>query len=1754
MAARNPHLNKSFRSLVSKRQAEDSSVDIFASGQAGAHSWSTWSKRLSTALSKRLFYCLHALLPAINTSGDAIAMVGCVWMAIQPLGMMPVYFLAFHTRTGTSAALALRPAKNLAWSDIYEMSTFGNILQASLLWPSSLGTALSYNLLKPAFGIGVSLVILHFGAFAIVSSQSLQPDLPSGAVFMLLKHISAFCRGIAFIPIVVWLLGPFLCDAEAGWAAEAECSSSSTTVAAIFGIVLVCAHLALSGIEAVTLVDQAPKGGLKAAISGRPMLTAQLLNCIAAIVTLFSTSNLSPIAGLATTLVISIVILVIIFFYQPFFNQGINLLFMSSAVWAIWVAFMRLISWDSGQFSQATALTAVVLLPVSWTIAYALQKWRFYNARTMPLAEIGSSADVRLKIAELMSVHVKLNIKEDSALDLAAEVLRFAAVKLRSSSSIHILHDNFLHFSRRNKYLEQSQIEHLVEKSTAIDNLFYAFRRRLELSEEQESSAHMGVAARIQFDRKQAEALQLSIRTRSKLLAFWVELADSKEPNVSEVHKLAGSLSEHVAQTRAAFENLVGLNPSHVGLLRQYAQFLLEVSNDVDRGHALLEEADSIEDTASRRHAQPHGSFSFMGKSSLDAADEGIGILTASAAPDSLGEVTSCNANALRMFGFGRREILGKNISALMPEPISSMHNALLQRYLQSGVEQVTGTTRVVFGLHRTHTIFPMFLHVKAMDVGFGALTMPFRTSEGFFMFSGRSATVSAACQRSLTTLRLSPEDVAAGQVSLTSICPNITSVIRAMSAAVKLPMVQQTYDRVESDSVDNQSVFSTATKLRADDTKQLMYVPTLFQIHHAEHAAANLPVSVRVTKHEFSFPRQTNFYVLQWHEADPARFHSAQKKPRAIIARESQPDDKLDSEPDSVAALLDEQKSQGSKENMQHELINPLAEQEATAQKPTLVQNKHQEDNYTLDSRSYVHSVRTTGSATSALTTLRRLVTQNEKALDPGLRMLRNAFAAIFALTVLVTSISSASVVSKLSAFADADDLLHSDASRQLKVMQIEGCVRSLDALSDQTLLHFPGDARKHPQLPPHLISTDSLLPLQSLSPTDQSLMQSALTLDLRQCNDELQKMSRNVFAQLSSDSFRSAHAESVNDVPSIIRLHSDQDLQLTVRRAAQVSSEKSSLIVATDRFVAAVNDVWTSFRLTNTSDSATSARDFIHDNFNEPIRTQQASSAELLETIQIASFSSLYSVPEQVFLVIAAIADIVLLAGVIPLIQRVELTNDRVVAAFLNVPQSYLQNLRQKCKVNLDKMVFSLAADGEEEIDEFDSQLDDDSGSEGEDSVGAKGLSDKNRHKMFGLGGNKLVQRASKKSQAAFFFLLIKFGGPLIALLAYLMVIYFWTFAALHNLQFSSSNIVLGYNRLLHLYAAGIRTTHAVQIPTWNDAYRQALNFTMQAAWQDVIACGEINRKLVFGDAVERREAEVLDSEVSRWMLESACTEVDQACQSFQNGAVKFNGLSNVLQRYLDDVKSVLIMKALEANHYTPFQSGILDLDLAVVKSLELAPGFSVEPTAMRCSMRDRAHKSFDNVLASHAASTGNSSWLALGALDPNATACKAYRRNWARVSPLPEIQTLQNSFLLSGLLEVLQIKSGEVRYTVDMYSVGMIVVTISMGILIFVFFLFAYVPLVHNMDQGMKRTRSLLLLFPEDALIYIPSLKKAMRSAALGATQGLSTRSLKSGLGSRLRRVRNASRVFPSRNASASASVTGVQEQASPLAQAT
>jgi len=99
-------------------------------------------------------------------------------------------------------------------------------------------------------------------------------------------------------------------------------------------------------------------------------------------------------------------------------------------------------------------------------------------------------------------------------------------------------------------------------------------------------------------------------------------------------------------------------------------------------------------------------------RSILDTVPDGIVVI------DERGTIQSFSPAAERLFGYASREIVGHNVSMLMPTPYKEAHDSYLDRYRCTGERHIIGIGRVVVGLRKNGETFPMELQVGQFEVG----------------------------------------------------------------------------------------------------------------------------------------------------------------------------------------------------------------------------------------------------------------------------------------------------------------------------------------------------------------------------------------------------------------------------------------------------------------------------------------------------------------------------------------------------------------------------------------------------------------------------------------------------------------------------------------------------------------------------------------------------------------------------------------------------------------------------------------------------------------------------------------------------------------------------------------------------------------------------------------------------------------------------------------------------------------------------
>lgn len=83
---------------------------------------------------------------------------------------------------------------------------------------------------------------------------------------------------------------------------------------------------------------------------------------------------------------------------------------------------------------------------------------------------------------------------------------------------------------------------------------------------------------------------------------------------------------------------------------------------------------------------------------------------------DNRGMIDSVNRSTEMIFGYENSELIGQNVSILMPEPFCREHDGYIHRFLATGEPRIIGTGREVICRRKNGTTFPADLAVSQVD------------------------------------------------------------------------------------------------------------------------------------------------------------------------------------------------------------------------------------------------------------------------------------------------------------------------------------------------------------------------------------------------------------------------------------------------------------------------------------------------------------------------------------------------------------------------------------------------------------------------------------------------------------------------------------------------------------------------------------------------------------------------------------------------------------------------------------------------------------------------------------------------------------------------------------------------------------------------------------------------------------------------------------------------------------------------------
>ena len=186
-------------------------------------------------------------------------------------------------------------------------------------------------------------------------------------------------------------------------------------------------------------------------------------------------------------------------------------------------------------------------------------------------------------------------------------------------------------------------------------------------------------------------------------ISFWKELQD-ESPNFQRLGSMGHEISQLAISIRGQYRLLTHLNPTNLYYRMLYALFVKTIMKDEFEALDIYDETNRA--TNNLRIQNNHFYESKLGFSDRTS------LFIIRCAKDNIGNILCINTEVQELLGYEKHEILGQNISKVMPPIIGENHSEIVLSYLASG-NQIQTNEKIAFALHKKGYVIPCICIVQ---------------------------------------------------------------------------------------------------------------------------------------------------------------------------------------------------------------------------------------------------------------------------------------------------------------------------------------------------------------------------------------------------------------------------------------------------------------------------------------------------------------------------------------------------------------------------------------------------------------------------------------------------------------------------------------------------------------------------------------------------------------------------------------------------------------------------------------------------------------------------------------------------------------------------------------------------------------------------------------------------------------------------------------------------------------------------------
>eukprot|EP01138_Halocafeteria_seosinensis_P012737 gb/GECG01013013.1/.p1 GENE.gb/GECG01013013.1/~~gb/GECG01013013.1/.p1 ORF type:complete len:1765 (+),score=203.56 gb/GECG01013013.1/:1-5295(+) len=315
-----------------------------------------------------------------------------------------------------------------------------------------------------------------------------------------------------------------------------------------------------------------------------------------------------------------------------------------------------------------------------------------------------------------------------------------------SSGNVLLESSTFFRHYRDNLYMEMRILSQAQKKCSAPDIRFVVYQRLRQMRESSSSSSshELNAVDRVLFDQKWRSASSEETKVYQVVFQLWNSLM-APAPALGRLQDYAKRLTKAMTQADNYYRECLRLNPESVIALRGYGGFIRNLKGDEEQSNEYFNKADRIEEAVGTDKRSHLPNFHFKGKfGDVDANDESSAVIVISGDPSRIGEIVEANSAACSLFGISSGDLIGNDITVVIPKPFSILHNSYLVRFGATGKGVMMNCVRSMLALNGSSHLIPIVMRVREVPPRqgdpnaaprFSAVMNSPKTDEHFILF-----------------------------------------------------------------------------------------------------------------------------------------------------------------------------------------------------------------------------------------------------------------------------------------------------------------------------------------------------------------------------------------------------------------------------------------------------------------------------------------------------------------------------------------------------------------------------------------------------------------------------------------------------------------------------------------------------------------------------------------------------------------------------------------------------------------------------------------------------------------------------------------------------------------------------------------------------------------------------------------------------------------------------------------------------------